>query len=291
MGAEGRTRDDGDFFFLDQFFTKFGRRHTRAADIREDVESPFRFKDGQSHIAQAFIDDFAAAVVFLAHGFDVIITFLEGRDAADLGRRIGTHDGVLMELQNRRQAFPRGTDIAQAHTGHGIGLGKAVEDDRPFAHARQFGKGCEFGIAVHEFTIDFIGQDDEVVFFGKFGNGHQFFGRHDRPCRVVGIADDDGLGLGRDDFFQGFDSQFEVVFRIGRHEDRRPAGQFDRRRIGDIGRVGDDDFIARFGNGQKSHGQAFGDADGDQDFVFRVIMDAIVLFKVLANGFTELHHA
>lgn len=77
------------------------------------------------------------------------------------------------------------------------------------------------------------------------------------------------------------------MFRIGRHEDRRPTGQFDRRRIGDIGRVGDDDFIARFGNGQESHGQAFGDADGDQDFVFRVIMDAIVLFKVLANGFTS----
>ena len=196
-----------------------------------------------------------------------------------------------MELQNRCQAFPRCADVAQTHTRHGIGLGKAVEDDRPFTHARQFGEGRELGIAVHEFTVDFIGQDNKVVFFGKFGNRHQFFCRHDCPRRVVRIADDDGFRLRRDDLFQSFDSQFKIVFRIGRYEDRRPASQFDRRRIGNVSRVGDDDFIARFGNGQEGHGQAFGNADSDQDFIFRVIMDTIALFKMMANGFTELHHA
>lgn len=111
-GTKCRAGNDGYFFFLDQFFTEFFTVHTRAADIGEDVKSAFRFKNGKTHIDQAFINDFTPCIVFLTHRFHVSGAVPESGDAAVLGLRIGTHDHVLVQLQDIGQAVPRGTDIA-----------------------------------------------------------------------------------------------------------------------------------------------------------------------------------
>ena len=65
--TEGITRDDGDFFCAEQLFCEFHRGESRSLDGREDVEGTFRLEAVETHRAESFDHQSAAAVLFFDH--------------------------------------------------------------------------------------------------------------------------------------------------------------------------------------------------------------------------------
>ena len=70
-----------------------------------------------------------------------------------------------------------------------------------------------FDVVVHDLVVDLIGEDDETVASGEVDHRLEDLARVDRAGRVVGVDDDDCLGI-RGDFRR------EIV------EIRQPAGSF-----------------------------------------------------------------
>ena len=72
---------------------------------------------------------------FLAF-FDQIRTWY-GHDGGLLADDAGTEHRVLVHLHHRLDQFGRSTGVADPESGHRVGLGKAVQENRPLQHPRK----------------------------------------------------------------------------------------------------------------------------------------------------------
>lgn len=77
----------------------------------------------------------------------------------------------------------------------GIGFGKAVQDNGTFAHTGQRGNADVFRAVKDDLLIDFVADDDEVMFDRQIRDALQRFARINRSCGVLGRVDEDELGL------------------------------------------------------------------------------------------------
>ena len=108
----------------------------------------------------------------------------------------------------------------------------------------------------------------------------ELIGIQDRPRRVVGVAQEDGLGPGRD---RGLDllSGNPELGRIGRGQRHRDtAGEGDARAIGHEARLVVDDLVAGVDDGSQGGVQALAGADGDHQLVARHIADVVSVRQV-----------
>ena len=78
------------------------------------------------------------------------------------------------------------------------------------------------------------------------------------------------------------------MLRIGRHHNRCAACQLNTRRIGDICRIRNKNFITGRNKGRKSHGQPLGNTHRYDNFINRVIFHAVMSIEIFGNGFPQL---
>ena len=76
--------------------------------------------------------------------------------------------------------------VPDARACHGIGFGKAVQDDGTFAHTGQRGDADVFLAVKDDLFIDFVADDDEIMPDRQIRDALQRFARINRSCGVLG---------------------------------------------------------------------------------------------------------
>ena len=173
--------------------------------------------------------------------------------------------------------------VADAPARHRVGLGEAVEEDRALLHAGQGREADVLLAAVRQVAVDLIGDDDEVVLLGKGRDGQEVLARHDGARRVVRVADEQRLRLGRHVLLELIRRDAELVLNLGRYGDGLAAREDRAGLVGDVARLRDEDFVAGGEDGAHDEVERLTDADRHEDVGVGVI-GAVVLFCVMAGN-------
>jgi len=196
-GAKGITRDHRETFFMQQALAERIGAHTEMVHTREGVECAAWLEAGQPQGIKAIHQGTSALIVSRVHVCNVGFAVLEGlhrRDLAD-GRR--GHNQVLMQLGHCADDWLWPSRVADAPARHRIGLADAAEHHRALSHPRQ-GREVDMLHAVYKALVNLVGNHQQVMLFGYFGNLLDVrFGQH-RARRVIRVANQDGLRAGRD---------------------------------------------------------------------------------------------
>ena len=224
-GAKGAARHECYVLAHQELFGEFFRSIAGAADAREDIEGAFRLEAFEPELREAVINEAAALVVFRDHFLHVFFAMTQGFDCGNLCRNRCAEHGVLMDLGHGSDDDRIGQGIADAPARHGIGLGKAIQQDRTVLHMRQGGEAYMLFTAIGEVTVDFIRNHDEIVLFCKVSNLHQVFTRHDGTCRIVRIADEQSPRFRGKVLFKLRRCDAEVVFQPCRYGYGHAASQ------------------------------------------------------------------
>lgn len=160
---------------MQQFEGELGTGEAGAGDVREDVEGAERFEAGEAHIIKAADDEVTAEFVLASHRGDIAFTVLESLDGGVLSHGVGAENGVLVHLHHGIGQRCRSACVADAEARHREGFGEPVQEDGSFAHPWQGGDGDVFCVVVSELRVDFVGQDDEVVFDAERGDAFELF--------------------------------------------------------------------------------------------------------------------
>ena len=137
--------------------------------------------------------------------------------------------------------------------------------------------------AVGQFGVDFVRQYDNVCLPQDGGDLLHLGGAHYSAGGVVGVREDQQLGLGRDGGPQLVGSQAELILGAGGNVHRNAAGQLGDRLVADEAGLRDDDLIPRLHQGADGQVDGLAAADGDQDiFLF------IVQFKPAGQVVADL---
>ncbi len=118
--------------------------------------------------------------------------------------------------------------------------------------------------AVRETVVDLVAVDEQVV---ADRDGRQLvldLGRQHGPGRVARVAQEQRLGPRRDGRLDRRRVDREVVLEARRDVPDRPTGEHDRRDIGDVRRLVQDDLVARVAGGPEGEIHRLRGADGDQ---------------------------
>src|SRR6185437_2483958 len=86
-----------------------------------------------------------------------------------------------------------GITVAKAPTSHGVGLGKAIEQNSPLGHSRQTGDAVVLAL-VEQTGVDIIGEDHQIVRDRDLGDLGQILGLQYPAGRIGRRVDDDHLG-------------------------------------------------------------------------------------------------
>ena len=196
-----------------------------------------------------------------------------------------------MHLHHRVDDFKRSAGVADPETGHRERLGESVQKDGPLLHAGQRGDRRKNLSGVGQFGIDQVGQNDQIMFPGDFGNGLQLV--HIESCagRVARKVQENGLGFRCDGFFQIGGIQRKIVFLVGRHRDRHAVCHPDFGVIGDIAGFVVDDLVARIRDRADCQVQRLADADRDDAFMHRIIFHLVIFRHIVADGFAQREQA
>ena len=172
---------------------------------------------------------------------------------------------------------------SQSPSGHGIGFGKTVDDDRPFKHARHLRNRYMRLSGVCQCAIDLIAQDKDIFFHTDLCDLFQILALHNGSGRIVRKGQDQDLGFLGDrgkEFFCG-QTEFILFFQIDR--DRHGACQQGTRNITYIAWFRDDHFIARITHCAQCHIDGFTSADRDQHFFSRIIGQVVFSQIIVGN--------
>ena len=144
---------------------------------------------------------------------------------------------------------------------------------------------------IGQIGVDLVGYYDEIVFFSELGDRSQAFPGHDRAGGIVRVADQQGLGPGRQRRRQLFDCHTELILTAGTDAYRLTAGQGDASLIGNIARLWHQHFVAGRQDGAHGQVQGFADTDGDERLTLRVVSHAVIGFDHFGDFLTQLQEA
>ena len=175
---------------------------------------------------------------------------------------------MRLEVRGGLDDVAGGDHPAHAPSGHGVGLGHAVEDDRLLSQlGNELDDVCGLGAVVEEVLVDLIGDDPDPVLQGPLADGGQLLGRVDRAGRVRRRAQQQHLGALGAGGLELVNADLVVLVGPGEDLDRGPPGQGDGLGVGGpVGR-GQQHLVA----GVDECGEGLEDglltAVGDQDVV------------------------
>jgi hypothetical protein len=138
--------------------------------------------------------------------------------------------------------------------------------------------------AVGEAVVDLVAVDEEVVADGDRGQLVLDLGRQDGAGRVAGVAEEEGLRPGRDRRLDRRRVDREVVLEPGGHVDGRAAGEDDRRDVGDVRGLVEDDLVTGVAGRPQGEVDRLGRADGDEELPRRVVGHAVAPIQVAVSA-------
>ena len=265
--------------------------HAAGLDAGECIERAPRLKTAQAHIVEALHHEAAAHIILVAHPLDLAVAVLEGRDGGVLAGGGGAHDSALVDLGHDLDDGRGTAGIAQPPARHGVGLGEAVDHHRPLGHAGQSSDGNVVLQAVVQLRVDLIRQHHDVGAAQDFRDGLKVFPLHHRAGRIIGEGHDEELGLRGDSGFQGVGPETELILLTAGHMDRHTAGQGGDGLVADEARLRDDDLIAGLHQSADAHVDGLTAADGDENFLCRVVFQAHPAVEVAGDLGPQLFQA
>ena len=183
----------------------------------------------------------------------------------------------------------RRADVAETPACHRKRLGKAADDDGTLAHFAYGGYGAELHAVVDQLTVNFVGENNEVVLLD---DGHERFEvalLHDRAGGIVGERDEDRLGTRSDRLLDLRDVELELVLDETFHADRSRPRQRHKRRVTDETGFGNEHFVAGSAHCSERRVERFGRADGDDDLACRIVMHADEAVEIFADRLAQFH--
>lgn len=142
--------------------------------------------------------------------------------------------------------------------------------------------------AVGELGVNLVRDDDDVRIPQHVRDRFQVLPAHDGAGRVVGVGQYERLGARGDGRAQGLRREAEFLFKAGHDGPRLRARKGDARRVGDVGGLRDEHLVP--GGAQRAQTQvdALARADGDEDFLRRIVFHVAAAPDVLRDQAAEL---
>ena len=168
---------------------KFGGLHGRSqtGDAYHDVKRSLGAHEGNAgHGGQPVEQHEPPAIQFFYHIRNVSLRAAQSGDGPPLRIGAGAHGGILMRAIDGGYEPFRTRRVPDARACHGIGFGKAVQDDGTFAHTGQRGDADVFLAVKDDLLIDFVADDDEIMPDRQIRDALQRFARINRSCGVLG---------------------------------------------------------------------------------------------------------
>ena len=163
--------------------------------VQVDVERALGSREGHvGYGGQGFHHGLAPDVELLAHFLNAILRAGHGFHGAPLGEAVDGEHEALLQQGHAADDFGGSGKVADAPTGHGIGLGEGAEDDGTVAHTRFGRDGTVFEAVIQQAVIGFVGNHQQVVGLGEIGDLAELFLGKNRAGGVVRAVDEQHLG-------------------------------------------------------------------------------------------------
>ena len=255
-------------------------------DVGKGVEGAARHVAAHAgDVVEAGDEPVAAAAKDVAHGVGLVLRAEDGSQSGVLGKGGGAADRVYEQMAHPFGEGGGHDAIAEPPAGHGIGFGKAVDDDRALEHAGQGGDGRDVAV-VAEAGIDFVGHDPAVARAGRPGDVFERLHGEDAAGGVGGRVEDDQARARAEQGVKGVEVEVKARGRVEGDGDGGGAGDADGGAVGGKAGVGIDDLVAGLEQGE--HGQKedrFG-AGGDDDLLGGEV-DASAAAGVVGDGLAQ----
>ena len=108
---------------------------------------------------------------------------------------------------------------------------------------------------------------------------------------VARVAQEEHLGARRDGRLDGRRVEREAAIGMRGHVDRAAAVEDDRRQVGHVRRLVEDDLVAGVDEGRHGRRDRLRRADGDEQLAFRVVLDPVQPRQVLGQRAAQLERA
>jgi len=244
----------------------------------------------ESDLIEPAHNEVAATVVLIAHQFHRVFAAHERFDGGFLRDDGRTEHRVLVHLHHRLNERRRAARVTDAPAGHRERLGKSVQENRAFLHAGN-ARDARVHALKRQLGINFVAQHDEIFFHRELRDGFDL--------RAVARA---AGGIARQVEHQNFAARLpcgaervhgerEAVLRKRRHGHGDAVRERDARRIADVARLVIHHLVAGIDERAAGEVEAFADADGDDDFIFRRVDDVEILLDVFADGTAQFDEA
>ena len=194
----------------------------------------------------------------------------------------------MMDLRHLLDADLRSAGISESPARHGIGLGEAVDEDRPLLHSGQAGDG-DMLFLVGEFGVDLVGHDIDVVFDDDLRDGLEIRPFHDGSGGIVGEGKDQNLGLVRDDFLKLGSCQTEFVLRLQVDDHGLCACKNGAGLVGNIAGLGNEDLVSGIAHGAQADIDGLGSAHGDNDLALGIVLKSLGPLHIMTDLRAQLH--
>jgi len=215
------------------------------------------------HLALALFPEAPVVGLFESDGRGL----LQGTDAGEADASVRGGDILDQMLGTNQVAYPPSRSVEQ--------LTRATDSQSECRNLRAQSGNAREGHVV-QLVVDFVGEDEDVVFDAEVADGLQLLAGEDLADRVVRCVDDDHAGALRDLAFQllhvecplagGSCLGGAVGWRVQRDVDDLAAGHLD---VGDVlveEGLEDDDLVALLEEAHEGREHALVGAGGDCDF-------------------------
>ena len=218
------------------------------AGVGKDVEGPVRlFRDAEAELPEARDHAPAAPVIDDPHRRHLFLAVAQGDDTGLLDEVAGADQEVLVHALQGTHAAGRGDQVAEAPTGHGVGLGKSAEDEGLVGKL----ENAAFLAGIAQAMVNLVGDH-------RHRQGGQFLqpGRRQQRAGGVGRRVDQHAAAARAEQLPHRGGPgLEAVFGTRRQKAGTTAGEADEVGITGVARVGKNNLVPRFEERSKQEQQ------------------------------------
>ena len=142
-------------------------------------------------------------------------------------------------------------------------------------------------IFISQFTVNFITDNENIMFDTELCNRLQIFFRHNGACRIVRERQYQNLCLWCNRSFQFFCCQFKFIFFLKINNHRHTIRQHNARLIRNITWLRNNDLFTGIEHGAHGNINGFRTAHCYHNFVRRVIFNMAFAFQISTDFFLQ----
>ena len=286
--TESDAGDGRNLVALQKLVAELNGAHAELGEVQEEVESTLRLDDlDLGHLGKAVVDVVTAEVVLLPQVIDEALVTGEGLDGTILGKGGGVGGGVVLnELDVLSDVLGSG-GVTEAPAGHGVALGEAVDGDGDVVELRAEGShGDVLLTIIDEVLVNFIRDDEDVLFQRDLADGEQLLLGVDGTRGVVRGGEDDHLGARGHGCLELLSGNLPAVFGFRLHEYGGAAADLYHGGVAHPVGGGDDDLVPGVEDGAQGLVDGGLGTGGHADLV-DVVVQPVVALQLVADGLAE----